>query len=914
VTVSAQSALEPDSGTLLGGERKVLELIATGAPLEEILDALCRVIDQQSALRSSIFLLDAAEEHLTLAAGPHLPAVWRAAVAAFPVTITACGAAITRRQQTISADIAADPLYQGFYEVAAAAAIRAVWSTPFFSRHGRPLGTFAVYSDVPGPPSPINLALVGRATHLASIAVERHLTERGLRESEIRFSRAFYANPACMAIWSFADGRFQAVNDAFVRMFGYSRAETVGQSALSLGLYADPRQRPSTVERLLDGTLHEIEVQGRTKSGEILDLIVSMARIELLGEQSVLAIAIDITERKRAEAARRESDERFRQIAEHIDEVFWMSTADFSQMLYVSPGYETIWGRTCESLYQEPRSWMAAIHPDDRSRVIATKRHQGIEVEYRVVRPDGSIRWIRDRAFPIKDDAGRLDRVAGLSEDITERRRVDEQLRNSERLLAGAQRLAHIGSWHWELTSRTVTWSDELYRIFGVDPHDIEPTRDAMAFVHPDDRDAIMRAIDRTMETREPYSFFYRIRRRDGSERTLHSLGYLVSNERGEPVSIVGSTQDVTERKRMEDALRRSEQLLRLVLEAIPVGVIVVDPAGNIILNNPASNRIWGEIIRPGPERYARSQAWWHATGKKVEPDEWASRRALATGQTAINDVLDIEAFDGTRKIIHNSAVPIRDEHQAIIGAVVINEDVSARQAAERDLKTSVRQMQTLATRLMHAQDDERRRIAQMLHETTAQDLAALKMLLARFNRLSDRLSDADRALLAESVQLADRSMSEVRTLAYLLHPPFLEETGLLSALKWYAQGFASRSGIDINLDLPETLARLPHDVEMTLFRVVQEALINIHRHADSATARIGLSIAAGRLTLEIEDHGRGMAPDYVARLMAGIGALGVGLPGMRERLKQIGGGLEIDSSERGTVVRAIVPAHEVAS
>src|ERR1700681_233546 len=159
----------------------------------------------------------------------------------------------------------------------------------------------------------------------------------------------------------------------------------------------------------------------------------------------------------------------------------------------------------------------------------------------------------------------------------------------------------------------------------------------------------------------------------------------------------------------------------------------------------------------------------------------------------------------------------------------------------------------------MHAQDDERRRIATMLHETTAQDLAALKMLLARLNRTADRLSDGERDALTESISLAEQSMTEIRTVSYLLHPPFLDETGLLSALRWYAGGFAKRSGIKVDLDLPERFDRLPLDTETVLFRVVQESLTNIHRHARSKTARIGLRRDARMLELEIEDWGHGV-------------------------------------------------------
>jgi two-component system NarL family sensor kinase len=523
-----------DFGSLLQGERQVLELIVSGAPLVAVLDAVCRIIDQRSGLMSAVFLVDADGKRLTQAAGPHLPDEWRRATTSLPLTptTTTCGAAVSRREQVVASDVASDPLFEGFHELARADAIAATWSTPLYARDRRVLGTFVVLSSTPGPPSEANLELVTRATHLACIAVERHQTEEGLRESE---------------------------------------------------------------------------------------------------------------------------------------------------------------------------------------------------------------------------------------------------------------------------------------------------------------------------------------------------------------------------------------GLLRLVLDTLPVGVAVVDRSGNVILSNPAAERIWGGLIRSGSERYAESKGWWHATGARLAPDEWASVRALVAGETRVNDVVDIEAFNGVRKTIQNSAVPIRDTDGHITGAVIVNEDISARKAAEHELSDSYNQMRTLTGRLMRAQDDERRRIAQMLHETTAQDLAGLKMLLARLNRTAGALSDAERDALSEGIALAEQSMTQIRTLSYLLHPPFLDETGLLSALRWFAAGFAERSGIAVDLDLPENFERLPLDTETALFRIVQESLTNIHRHAASETAHIRLRRDAQKLVLEIEDRGEGI-PEASQHMMKAGGLLGVGIAGMCERIEELGGSLEITSGEHGTSVRAWLP------
>jgi signal transduction histidine kinase len=241
---------------------------------------------------------------------------------------------------------------------------------------------------------------------------------------------------------------------------------------------------------------------------------------------------------------------------------------------------------------------------------------------------------------------------------------------------------------------------------------------------------------------------------------------------------------------------------------------------------------------------------------------------------------------------------------------------IRERAEIEYTLRQQRNELRALANRLMHAQDDERRRIAAMLHETTAQDLAALKMLLGRFDRAGDRLNDGERQALTESISLAEQSMTQIRTVSYLLHPPFLDEAGLVSALRWYAAGFAERSGIKVDLDLPEALERLPLDTETALFRVVQESLTNIHRHAGSQTARIRLRHDGEMLVLEIADRGHGIPRASLRHITSG-GGMGVGIAGMIERIKQLGGRLEVTSSDTGstgTTLRAWLPLARVTS
>jgi signal transduction histidine kinase len=209
---------------------------------------------------------------------------------------------------------------------------------------------------------------------------------------------------------------------------------------------------------------------------------------------------------------------------------------------------------------------------------------------------------------------------------------------------------------------------------------------------------------------------------------------------------------------------------------------------------------------------------------------------------------------------------------------------------------------------LLQLQDEERRRIGRQLHDSTAQNLAALAMNLALISKASDALDPKSRKALSESSALAERCSQEIRTISYLLHPPLLDEMGLASAVRCYADGFARRSGLQVDVKLPPHLGRLPQEIEMTLFLILQESLTNVHRHADSRTASVEILRYPAAVTLRVGDAGRGMAPKIADACVGSDAPLGVGIMSMRERMRQLGGQLDIRSSHRGTTVTAILP------
>jgi signal transduction histidine kinase len=253
----------------------------------------------------------------------------------------------------------------------------------------------------------------------------------------------------------------------------------------------------------------------------------------------------------------------------------------------------------------------------------------------------------------------------------------------------------------------------------------------------------------------------------------------------------------------------------------------------------------------------------------------------------------------------------LRDRSGKLVGFGKVTRDFTERMQAKEALAKSGRSLRDLSLHLLSTQDQERKRIGRDLHDSLGQYLAVLKLKIESVASLVEARDLAED--LAECVRLTDDSIKEVRTVSYLLYPPMLEEMGLKSAIPWYLSGFSSRSGIKTTLKTQEHFGRLPTEAELAMFRVLQESLANVHRHSGSETAEVRLLKEDGNAVLEVEDKGKGFNSALLEQgSQDWMGALGVGVRGMNERMRQLKGKLEIITKEGGTLVRAIIPvAHE---
>ena len=616
---------------------------------------------------------------------------------------------------------------------------------------------------------------------------ERKQAEENQRASELRY-RALFENMMdacayCELVFEHGQPRdfiYLAVNTAFKVLTGRTEVEVEGK-------------RVTDVYPTLRETNPELfEMYGRVaRSGraERLESFVPPLNAWLaIGAYSpqpgfFVATLRDITGRKRSAQALYESEHRFFQLAENINEVFWLRDAVTNDLLYVSPGYEPLWRQTCASLYAARPAWLETIHPEDRDRIARTMAQATTtaqDQEFRIVWPDRTIRWIRDRSFPIRNDAGAVYRIAGVAEDVTaqhdlaamvaERLKVEAQLSKLVATVPGTVysfRLKPNGS-----TSLPYT-SPRFAEMFALDPAIV--VRDAETIfsrMHPEDKAKLQTSIEVSAQGLAPWNCIFRV-------------------------------------------------------------------------GDPEVGYHWIEG-RSLPEREADGSILWH-------------------------------------------------------GFLL---DITERITAEARLKTLTEQLRLLAANLNTTREEERGSLAREMHDVVAQEMIRLKMDLSQMHRHVARTGTEIARLplleqLAAAIQLTDKSLSSVQHIATGLRPVVLDSLGLSASIQWQADEFTKRTKIPCQVTVPATDQLLDHVVATALFRILQEALTNVERHANATRVEIRLQSQDGQVLLAVQDNGRGMQEHNFTDPTS------IGILGMHERALMLGAQLEITSQPgRGTTVQ----------
>lgn len=423
-----------------------------------------------------------------------------------------------------------------------------------------------------------------------------------ISQSEERY-RAIFEQVAVGVVHSNPDGQILDVNPKFCEISGYARQEVLSLGVRELMHPDDIEQSFAARAHMLAGTSSNYEREARLirRDGTILWAHVTTSLVRGAGGHPVhfISLILDISGQKRAEAELVESELRFRQVTENIREVFWLAEPSTNQILYISPGYEAIWGRSSQSLYASPDNWMEAIHPEDRARVLeAVQTRQmttGYDEEYRIVRPDGSVRWIRDRAFPVRDGNRTARRVAGVAEDITDSKCAADALRESERRFSNMLQNVELVALMLDNDGSISYCNDYFLRLTEWRGEDVCGKKWFDVFVPFEIRDEV-KGVFASLVSDQADGWHYEneILTRSGERRLIRWNNTVLRSSSGEVIGTASIGEDVTGLRRTRSALQESEARFRAMIEQSISGTCIIDKEHRLAYANPRLAQMLG--------------------------------------------------------------------------------------------------------------------------------------------------------------------------------------------------------------------------------------------------------------------------------------------------------------------------------
>ena len=598
-----------------------------------------------------------------------------------------------------------------------------------------------------------------------------------LRESDEYHRRLIDILPDAVCLVH-PNGRLLEVNSQAVHVLGYSSpVELLQKNVFDLTApWEHQRVRTDIAAALKTGAIRNIGYTMLKKDGTPLNMEVSATVALGIRNQSasLLSVLRNVTESKQAQAALQASEERFRQLADHIQQVFWVKNMDDGRIVYVSRAYEEIWGQPCGSLLAAPQSWLEAVHPDDRKLVLeSTLTKQGAseyDEIYRVIRPDGSTRWVHDRAFPIRDASGNIYRIVGIADDITKRKRA---------------------------------W----------------------------------------------------------------------------------------------DALGESDARKRAIMQAALDAIITIDHEGRIIELNSSAEKIFGQSQSKltGENIMELIPASFKPWFKSGLTDRFAGVKGPHQGSRIEMPAL---RADGAHFFAEFTITQIPLPEHLMFTLYI--RDITRQKNAEAELRS-------LPQRIIKAQENERSRIARELHDGINQMIASVKMRLRGVDDSLPELKPAAREILRRCDRLLVKVLEENRCIAHNLRPVELDQLGLAAACGNFCNEVQLRTHLKFQCRFISSTHRLPPELELSLFRIVQEAVNNIVKHARAKSVKLQIQFDKNSLVLKIQDDGMGFDMkklDMNEKILHGLG-----LTNMRERALSLGGTCKIDSLPGcGTTIIVRVP------
>lgn len=586
---------------LLSQERWIMEQIAGVSPLTATLDLICRTVEGQiPSSRCAIFSFDQDKTSLRICAAPNLPPAFTSEIDETRIGPD-CGSSGTSaysRSPEIVADIASDPRCAHSGAVPLQHELRACWSLPIIASTNELLGTLSMYFPTVREPQETELQLAERITYLAGLAIERHKILDSL-QANINFLKTLIDTIPNPVLYKNAAGVYIGCNKALAQSLGKEEGNIIGRTVFDLlepgmaAWYADKDR-----ELLENPGVQTFEASLPFADGTDHDLIFSKATFGRQGRppEGIVSVMVDVTEMKQATATLRVHQRRVQAILDNIPDLVWLKDAE-CRFVVTNEAFANTCGSTPRELVGKndldiwPPDLAEAYRADDREVMARCRKKQ---VEELIEDTSGERHWVETIKMPVIDEYGNISGTTGIARDIDMRKRAEDALRESEKRLARAQQIARLGNWDWDIPNNILVWSDEVYRIFGLDPEKGCASYEAfLNLVHPDDLEAVKDAVEFSLDNRAPYSIEHRIVLVDGQTRSVHEQGNVECGTDGSPLRMQGTVQDISERKDAETAIRLSEERFRELFEQNEDAILLLSrKTFEIIDANPAAESL----------------------------------------------------------------------------------------------------------------------------------------------------------------------------------------------------------------------------------------------------------------------------------------------------------------------------------
>ena len=586
----------------LSGEKRLLEMVASGHSLSRVLNELCKFVETTTAdCKCGIYFVDSRSRTFQFGLAPSLPVSFNDSVKGLPLTADAgpCGIAALTKSQVIVADVESDPRFQSaaIRPLLLAHGLRSHWSTPIYSRDGQVLATFAIFQSTPSNPTQLQLDLISQVTHIASIGIERALSEEALKRSEMQFKTIFDEAGAGIALVDLKGGAPIQNNRALQKMLGCSEEELGRFETFDRLTHEDNREKDAvTFRELKDGKRDSLRIEKHfvLEDGRSIwaNVIFTLLRDDDGLPRYIIAIHEDITERKRAlETLQAQQDLlHLAQKAARAMAFDWYIQEEINTW---SPEQEALHGLSAGTFDGKYETWKKLVYSPDWPLVLESlKRAQEtgeISSEYRVVWPNGSIHWLMAQGQMFFDDLGQPVRIVGFTADVTSRKVIEEELRRSEAFLAQAQQVSRTGSFSWRVATDEITWSDELYRIYELEQGATVTFELIRTRVHPEDLTLYEKMVEHARNGADDFEWHYRLLMPDQSIKYMHAVARATHDRTGQ-LEYIAAVRDVTARRLADEALDKARSELAHVARVMSLGALTASIAHEV--NQPLSGII----------------------------------------------------------------------------------------------------------------------------------------------------------------------------------------------------------------------------------------------------------------------------------------------------------------------------------